>query len=123
VGTILNIDGQLQLLRPAVVTAENERWMGPYAMSRLDKFASEFDRWGRMKKFDAKSTGRILTNLAALMGASWKFDHPEDVFEEMAGRIEMLQGLSYDGIGRWGVRLKGETPAHMLPYVYSDVRS
>jgi NADH-quinone oxidoreductase subunit G len=123
VGTVLNIDGQLQLLRPAIVTAENERWMGPYAMSRLDKFASEFDRWGRMKKFDAKSTGRILTNLAALMGASWKYDHPEDVFEEMAGRIEALKGLSYEGIGRWGVRLSGETPAHMLPYVYSDVRS
>ncbi|MDT8324426.1 MAG: 2Fe-2S iron-sulfur cluster-binding protein [Bacteroidota bacterium] len=123
VGTVLNIDGQLQLLRPAVVTAENERWMGPYAMSRLDKFASEFDRWGRMKKYDAKSSGRILTNLAALMGAPWKFNHPEDVFEEMADRIEILRGLSYDRIGRWGVRLEGDTPAHLLPYVYSDVRS
>jgi len=56
------------------------------------------------------------------MGASWKFSHPEDVFDEMAQRIEALRGQSYESIGRWGVRLAGDAPAHMLPYVYSDVR-
>ncbi|MCB2205609.1 (2Fe-2S)-binding protein [bacterium] len=122
-GSLLNFEQQLQLLHPAIVTAENERWMGPYAMSRLDKFASEFDRWGRMKKYDAKSTGQILTNLAVLMGASWKFNHPEDIFEDMASRIDALRGLDYEKLGRWGVRLSGETPEHLLPYVYSDVRS
>ncbi len=121
-GTMLNFEKQLQLLRPSIVTAENERWMGTYAMSRLDKFASEFDRWGRMKKYDARSTGQIFADLAGLMGASWRFRQPEDIFEEMAKKIDMLRDLDYEKIGRWGVRLSGETPDHLLPYVYSDVR-
>ena len=122
-GTMLNFESQLQLLRPSIVTAENERWMGVYAMSRLDKFASEFDRWGRMKKYDARSTGQIFADLAGLLGASWRFRQPEDIFEEMAGKIELLKDLDYEKIGRWGVRLRGETPKHLLSYVYSDVRS
>ncbi|MBN1447210.1 MAG: (2Fe-2S)-binding protein [Bacteroidetes bacterium] len=121
-GTMLNFEKQLQLIRPAVVTAENERWMGPYAMSRLDKFASEFDRWGRMKKYDARSTAQIVIDLAGLMGSTWRLRQPEDIFEDMAAQIEALKGLDYDVIGRWGVRLSGETPAHLLSYVYSDVR-
>ena len=119
---MLNFEHQLQLLRPAVVTAENERWMGPYAMSRLDKFASEFDRWGRMIKYDARSTAQIIIDLAGLMGAAWRFRQPEDIFEEMAAQIETFKGLDYDALGRWGKRLSGETPEHLLPYVYTDVR-
>jgi NADH-quinone oxidoreductase subunit G len=121
-GTFLNFQQQLQLIRPSVTTAENERWTGAFTMSRLDKFASEFDRWGRMKRYDARSTGRILASLGTLMGAKWKYDHPEDIFEEMAARIEVLKGLSYERLGRWGVRLSGGQPAHLLPYVYTDVR-
>lgn len=121
-GTFLNFEGQLQLIRPAVNTAENERWTGAFTMSRLDKFASEFDRWGRMKRYDARSAARILTNLGQLLGARWKYDHPEDIFEEMVERIPVLKGLTYERLGRWGVRLEGGPPAHMLPYVYSDVR-
>ena len=122
-GTFLNFQHQLQLIRPSVATAENERWAGAFAMSRLDKFASEFDRWGKMKRHDARSTGRIFTNLGALMGAKWKFEHPEDIFDEMASRIDAFKGLTYERLGRWGVRIEGEAPAHLLPYVYSDVRS
>ncbi|MBR9976648.1 MAG: (2Fe-2S)-binding protein [Bacteroidetes bacterium] len=121
-GTFLNFEGQLQLLRPAVNTTENERWMGAFAMSRLDKFASEFDRWGRMKRYDARSAGRVFSLLAQLMGGKWGYDHPEDIFEEMAKRIEALHGLTYEGLGRWGVRLGSEQPGHLLPYKYSDVR-
>jgi predicted molibdopterin-dependent oxidoreductase YjgC len=92
-------------------------------MSRLDKFASEFDRWGQMKRYDARSTGQLFSNLGMLMGAKWKHDHPEDIFEEMTERIDDLKGLSYERLGRWGIRLGGAEPAHMLPYVYTDVRS
>ena len=75
-----------------------------------------------MKKFDARSSGQIFNDLAALMGATWKYRHPEDIFEDLVRRVEAFAGLSYDKIGRWGVRLSGEAPEHMLPYVYSDVR-
>ncbi|MFZ1730711.1 MAG: 2Fe-2S iron-sulfur cluster-binding protein [Bacteroidota bacterium] len=122
-GTFLNFEQQLQLIRPSITTTENERWTGAFTMSRLDKFASEFDRWGQMKRYDARSTGRIFSNLGMLMGAKWKHDHPEDIFEEMTERIEALKGLSYEQLGRWGMRLGGAKPAHMLPYAYTDVRS
>ncbi|MCZ7556879.1 MAG: 2Fe-2S iron-sulfur cluster-binding protein [Bacteroidia bacterium] len=120
-GTMINCDGQLQLLRPAIATAENERWAGGFAMSRLDKFGSEFDRWGKSKKYDARTTARILSNLAMLLGSKWKYDHPEDIFEEMSGVIEPLKDLTYERIGRWGVRLWGPAPQHLLPYIYTDV--
>ncbi len=121
-GTFLNCEQQLQLIRPAVNTAENERWTGAFSVSRLDKFASEFDRWGQMKRYDARSAALVFFNLGVLMGAKWKYDHPEDIFDEMTGRIEALAGLSYEKLGRWGVRIAGPQPAHMLPYKYSDVR-
>jgi NADH-quinone oxidoreductase subunit G len=121
-GTFLNFQQQLQLIRPSINTAENERWTGAFNMSRLDKFASEFDRWGKMKRYDARSSARIFANLGHLMGAKWKYDHPEDIFDEMSGRLEALKGLSYERLGRWGLRLSGEKPTHMLPYVYTDVR-
>jgi NADH-quinone oxidoreductase subunit G len=122
-GTFLNFEQQLQLIRPSITTTENERWTGAFSMSRLDKFASEFDRWGQMKKYDARSACRIFSNLGMLMGAKWKYDHPEDIFEEMTERIDGLKGLSYEQLGRRGVRLGGAKPAHLLPYVYTDVRS
>ncbi|MBR9974354.1 MAG: (2Fe-2S)-binding protein [Bacteroidetes bacterium] len=121
-GTFLNFQMQLQLIRPSVATAENERWTGVFAMSRLDKFASEFDRWGRMKRYDVRSAGQIFTNLGTLMGAKWKYDHPEDIFEEMAARLDVLKGFSYERLGRWGARIEGAAPAHLLPYAYSEVR-
>ncbi len=120
-GTIMNFEGQLQLLRPAVATAENERWSGGLAMSRLDKFGSEFDRWGRSKRCDARTAARIIANLAMLLGSKWKYEHPEDIFDEMAGAIEILRNLNYERIGRWGIRLHGTAPQHLLPYIYSDV--
>ncbi len=120
-GTMVNFEGQVQLIRPAVATAENERWAGGLAMSRLDKFGSEFDRWGRSKRYDARTGSRIFSNLAMLLGSKWKNDHPEDIFDEMANTIEAFKGLDYERIGRWGKRLRGEAPGHLLPYIYSDV--
>jgi NADH-quinone oxidoreductase subunit G len=122
-GTLLNCDGQLQILRPALTTAENERWTGQFAMSRLDKFGTEFDRWGRATRHDARGTARILGNIAMVLGAKWKHEHPEDIFEHMASTIDALRGLDYERIGRWGVRIGGTPQAHLLPYVYTDVRA
>jgi predicted molibdopterin-dependent oxidoreductase YjgC len=122
-GTLLNCDGQLQILRPALTTAENERWTGQFAMSRLDKFGTEFDRWGRATRYDARGTARILGNIAMVLGAKWKHEHPEDIFEHMASTIDALRGLDYERIGRWGVRIGGTPRAHLLPYVYTDVRA
>lgn len=120
-GTFLNIDRQLQLLHPAVVTSGNERWMGGYAISRLDKFGSPFDRWGRVTRYDARPTWQIVMRLARAAGADWTYEYPEDVFEEMARTIPSLAGLTWEALGRWGRRVEGEPKQHVLPYIYSDV--
>jgi len=121
-GTWVNCDGQLQLIRPAIISSETERWMAGVAMSRLDKFGSEFDRWGRSKRYNARSTAHIVANLAALMGLKWSVAHPEEVFKEMASTIEAFNGLSHAALGHWGRRIQGQSPSHLLPYVYTDVR-
>ena len=125
-GTFVNFQNQMQLIKPAVVTEGNERWMGGYAMSRLDKFGSEFDRWGRIERVSARPTWQILNSLAGILGAKWNYAHPEDVFDAMKSSVEILQDLSYEKLGRWGVRLgvrlDAEQPSHVLPYKYSEIR-
>lgn len=122
-GTLINIDGQIQITKASITTAENERWIGAFSMSRLDKFASEFDRWGKMPRRDCRSTWSIFTQLASAMGSSWNYKHPEDVFEDMVAAVPELTSRSYESLGRWGARLNGSQPQHKLPYVYSDVHN
>ena len=120
-GTFLNIDSQLQVVRPALVTRERERWAGGHQMSRLDTFGSEFDRWGKIERPDTRPVWNILTLVAQGMGFDWTYDHPEDVFDSMAASIDACRGLTYDSLGRGGVRLHGDRPERILPYIYSDV--
>jgi len=120
-GTFLNFKQQLQVIHPSIVTSENERWMGGFTMSRLDTFASPFDKWGQTERNDSRSTWKIVFGIAKLLGCKWKYDHPEDVFLEMAQRIPMFQEISYEKLGRWGMCLDGATPDHLLPYTYSDI--
>ncbi len=120
-GVWVSGDAQAQVIRPAIVTAENERWNGGYAMSRLDRFGSAFDRWGRTEKPDVRSVWKIVQSLAAALGATWSWSHAEDVFDEMAERLPAFAHLSHEGLGRQGRRLEGEAPAHPISYTYSDV--
>jgi NADH-quinone oxidoreductase subunit G len=120
-GTFVNIESQAQLVRPAMVTAQRERWAGEYASSRLDRFGTEFDRWGKIDRYDVLPVWSILTQLAARLGSTWNYTHPEDVFEAIVATHDAFRGLSYERLGRWGARLQGSAPSRMLPYVYSDV--
>ncbi|MBI5647590.1 MAG: (2Fe-2S)-binding protein [Ignavibacteriae bacterium] len=120
-GTFVNFEQQIQILHPAVVTAERERWMGGFSVSRLDAFGSEFDRWGKISRRDARPVWRIAAALARVLGAKWKYDNVDDVFEDFAATVPALKGLTYDSIGAFGLRLSGDAPRHLLPYTYSDV--
>jgi NADH-quinone oxidoreductase subunit G len=107
-GTLINFEGVIQRIRPAVATLDADRALDGMEMSRLDKFGTSFDRWATGVKRDARASWKILTGLAASLGHKMKFNMAEEVFAEMSSQIEVLKGLDYDDIGQTGVKLNIE---------------
>ena len=105
-GTFTNLQGRVQRIRPSVATLEQDRALDGFAMSRLDKFGSQFDRWAKGPKRDARPPWRIIAGIAVLMGARFKFQHAEDVFAEIASHVDAFTGMSYRKLGNKGVPLK-----------------
>jgi NADH-quinone oxidoreductase subunit G len=105
-GTIINFNGRVQLLRPAVAMIEQERALDGMAMSRWDKFAAQNDSWGKGIKRDARSSCRIIAAIASAMGGKMKYAATEEIFREMSEHIPAFKGLSYAKIGSHGIVLK-----------------
>lgn len=107
-GTFVNFDGMIQRIRPAVATLNADRALDGLEMSRLDKFGTKYDRWAQGAKRDAKSSWKILTALAGVLGSKFKYNMAEEVFEEMSNSIDAFKGLDYDDVGATGVKLKSK---------------
>lgn len=105
-GTFVNFQGRVQRIRPAVSTVDIDRALEGMAMSRLDKFGTKFDRWADGKKYDARSTWKILAGLSASMGYKYKYQMAEEVFSDISNSVDALKGLNYDNIGELGVLIK-----------------
>jgi NADH-quinone oxidoreductase subunit G len=105
-GTFTNFQGRVQRIRPAVATLENDRSLDGFAMSRLDKFGTSFDRWGRSTKRDARPAWRAIAGIASLMGVRYKYNTAEDVFNELAATVEACKGMTYHKIGSRGLPLR-----------------
>jgi len=105
-GTFTNLQGRVQRIRPSVATLEQERALDGFAMSRLDKFGSQFDRWAKGSKCDARPPWRIIAGIAVLMGTKFKYQTSEDVFGEIASRVDAFNGMSYRKLGNRGTLLK-----------------
>ena len=75
-------------------------------MSRLDKFGSQFDRWAKGAKRDARPTWKTVAGIASLMGAKYKYNTAEDVFNELAANVPAFKGMTYRKIGNRGLMLK-----------------
>ena len=105
-GTFTNFQGQIQRIRPAVATLDQDRALDGLAMSRWDKFGAHNDRWMKGTKRDARPSWRIVTSLAAAMGAKWKYASAEEVFNEIASSVESFKGLTYIRLGSQGAKLK-----------------
>lgn len=105
-GTFVNFQGRVQRIRPAVSTVDIDRALEGMAMSRLDKFGSKFDRWANGKRYDARSTWKILAGLSASMGYKYKYQMAEEVFSDISNSVDALKGLNYDNIGELGVLIK-----------------
>jgi NADH-quinone oxidoreductase subunit G len=113
-GTMINFQGRIQRLKPAVETIESDRSLDGMSQSRLDKFGTKFDKWAQGKKQDAKSSWKILNSLASEMSMKFKFQTSEDVFEEMSKVIPELNALDYDRIGNQGTIIKTKTPEQKI---------
>jgi len=108
-GTMVNCDGHVQRIRPAVATLEQERSMDGFSMSRLDRFGAPNDRWMKGPRRDARPTWRICLGVANALGAKWRYATAEEVFTEIASTREFFRGMSYLRIGSKGTAVKKPT--------------
>ena len=79
------------------------------SMSRLDKFGTQYDRWAQGRRYNAKSSWKIIAALSGAMGNKMKFGMAEEVFEEIAKTNKFFTGLDYDIIGEQGAQSKLQT--------------
>ncbi len=105
-GTFTNFQGRVQRIRPSVATLEQDRALEGFAMSRLDKFGTPFDRWGRGTKRDARPTWRIIAGIASLMGTKYRYNTAEDVFNDLAAHVDAFKGMTYRTLGTKGLLLR-----------------
>jgi NADH-quinone oxidoreductase subunit G len=102
-GTFVNFKNRIQRIRPAVATLEQERLIGEFSQSRLDKFGAPNDRWTHGTKFNSRPTWKILKLLAKAMGHDFLFENSEEVFTEFCKKILGKKDYNYDSIGSQGL--------------------
>lgn len=110
-GTLVNFQGRIQRIRPAVVTLEMERLPGEFAASRLDKFGSHNDRWTQGTKFNARPVWKVITQIAKAFGHDFGYENTEDVFDDIARKVPVFEELTYEKIGRKGITVAEPVPA------------
>ena len=102
-GTFVNFQNRIQRLRPAVATIEEERLIGEFSMSRLDKFGAPNDRWTHGTKFNARPGWKILKLVAKALGHGFSFENSEEVFIELCSTIPDMNGYDYESVGKHGI--------------------
>ena len=95
-GTFVNFQGRIQRIKPALATLEQERLIGEYSFSRLDKFGAPNDRWTKDNRCNARPTWKILQQIAKAFGKNFKFDNSEVVFNEMCKVVLGIENMDYE---------------------------
>jgi NADH-quinone oxidoreductase subunit G len=108
IGAFVNFEGVVQLARPAkALKTQNRELMKEMALSRLDKHATQFDRWSNeANKIDAKPSWEILQELASHFGATWHYQTAREIFAEIATSVPAFSGLDYKKLGKLGVKIE-----------------
>jgi NADH-quinone oxidoreductase subunit G len=106
-GTFVNFQNRIQRIRPAVVTLEQERLIGEYSISRLDKFGAPNDSWTHGTRYNARPTWKVLTKIAKSLGYDFEFENSEDVFIELCSKIPAMKGWDYSTLGLEGKKING----------------
>jgi NADH-quinone oxidoreductase subunit G len=102
-GTFTNFEGRVQQVRPAVIIKGRGRALEGLNMSRWDRFATQYDKWGRGPRRNSLPAWEVIKDLASELGGKFKYESAESIFDEMAATIEPFRGITYDKIGRLGV--------------------
>lgn len=105
-GTMVNFQGRIQRIRPAVATEEMDRALDGMKMSRWDKFGTKFDRWQQGKKYDSKPSWKIISMLLNQLGVKVQYEMAEDVFTDISSSKLEFKDLDYDIIGELGVKIE-----------------
>lgn len=93
-GTIVNVDKRVQHFTPALVTAENLRFMG-MKMSRLDKFGAHNDKWNIHELRYSLPAWKIIAGIAEKLGYKINFKNAKDIFYEIEQNFKAFQGMNY----------------------------
>ena len=101
--TYINHDNRIQRLKAAVATKEQERLLGEFELSRLDKFGAHNDSWTKGKIFDSKPGWKIIKEIADNFDYKFEFETSEEVFIEFAKSINL--NLDYEKISKSGIRV------------------
>lgn len=102
-GTFVNFENRIQRIRPAMTTLEQERLVGEFAVSRLDKFGAPNDRWTHGIKYDSRPGWKIMKLIAKGMEHDFNFENSEEVFIELCNTIPELNGYDYEAVGKHGI--------------------
>ena len=105
-GTMVNFQGRIQRIRPAVASEEMDRALDGMKMSRWDKFGTKFDRWQQGKKYDSKPSWKIISMLLNQLGVKVQYEMAEDVFTDISSSKLEFKDLDYDIIGELGVKIE-----------------
>ncbi|HOM64274.1 MAG TPA: 2Fe-2S iron-sulfur cluster-binding protein [Ignavibacteriales bacterium] len=105
-GTIVNFQKRVQKIKPAIRTKYNERTLNDEGLGRLEKFGTQWDRWGGYDKLrDVLPAWLIYQKLLNLLDEKYKFTMADDVFEEMKKYYPEFKNIDYDIIGDLGYQL------------------
>ncbi|KAK3582597.1 hypothetical protein CHS0354_024151 [Potamilus streckersoni] len=101
VGSFINVDGVIQLTRPAkVLKFQNRELMWELVSSRLDIHGTKFDKWVREENLiDAKPAWEILCGMLTALSKEKSFNSARDIFEKICAEIPDLSHLNYKKIG------------------------
>ncbi|HOP50274.1 MAG TPA: 2Fe-2S iron-sulfur cluster-binding protein [Ignavibacteriales bacterium] len=105
-GTIVNFTKRLQRIKPAVKTNFNERSIMDEGVGRLEKFGTQWDKWGKAELLDCLPAWKIYEKIISLVDKSKAYETAEDVFEEMTSSYAIFKDLDYDKIGELGIQLQ-----------------
>ncbi len=107
VGTMVNVDGVAQRLRPAkAIRSINRSLVMEMGKSRPDRHGTPFDRWyNEDHMIDCKPSWDVLQDVAAKAGHDLRFKSPSTIMDDVAAHHAAFSGVSYESMDLTGVKL------------------
>ena len=109
VGTMVNVDGIAQRLRPAkAIKTINRSLVMEMGQSRPDKHGTPFDRWhNEANTIDCKPSWDVLMDIAEAAGLTGlRFKSPSAVLAAVSDNESAFSDASYEAMGLTGVKIE-----------------